>query len=175
MSPGERPLSSAETCLCNWVSQQGRAYQRRRPLENNSFSRRRPAFAAWMVERTAAYQQAYFRERAPFPQWRILLLHAWQSAVHVDLFVHRTLHLGECAQVTYYKRRDLFSCPLQQLISPRSLLAYFISFHQSLSTMTIFRTPKILILAMVAGLASSLPAALLAGRSDEYDGLFAMW
>jgi hypothetical protein len=32
-----------------------------------------------------------------------------------------------------------------------------------------------LILAMAASLAASLPTAPLAARSDDYDGLFAMW
>lgn len=128
-----------------------------------------------MSEKTAAHQQAYLRERAPFPQWRMSLLHAWQLAVHVDLFVHCTQHVGEYVQVTHYKNRDVLSCLLQQLILPTSLLAYSISFYQLSSTMTNFRTPKMFILAMVAGLASSLPTALLAGRSDDFDGLFAMW
>jgi hypothetical protein len=41
--------------------------------------------------------------------------------------------------------------------------------------MTNRRAPKMLILAMVASLALSLPTAPLAARSDDYDGLFAMW
>lgn len=38
-----------------------------------------------------------------------------------------------------------------------------------------FGTAKVLVLALVAGLASSLPTAPLAARSDESDGLFAIW
>lgn len=41
--------------------------------------------------------------------------------------------------------------------------------------MTKFRGPKMLVLAIVASLAASLPIAPLAARSDDYDGLFAMW
>lgn len=41
--------------------------------------------------------------------------------------------------------------------------------------MSKFGAPKVLLLATLAGLASCLPTALLAGRSDDFDGLFAMW
>ena len=99
------------------------------------------------------------------------LIPVWQLTAYTALFARRRrMHPRHVPQKPWTCSANSYT-----LLSTARLSPHFTLFHQQISTMTKFTAPKILILVMVAGLASSLPTRPLAARSNDFDGLFAIW